>query len=82
MVQPKSRRPTRRNRNAGPDRGDKGRKAEGPLPDAAEPLDPVQYPNLAAQREMDRQQHVRLAREAGLTRKQASRHADDDLLDR
>jgi hypothetical protein len=37
------------------------------------------YPNLTAQREMDRQEHVRRAREMGATRKQASKHADSEL---
>lgn len=78
MVQARNSRPKRRNRNAGPARTHAAR-APPPLPDAAEPLDPVQYPNLAAQREQDRLQHVRLARQAGLTRKQASEHADEHL---
>ena len=44
-------------------------------------IDPEKYPNLAAQREMDRQEHVKRAREMGATRKQASRHADEDLAE-
>jgi hypothetical protein len=42
-------------------------------------IDPVKYPNLHAQREMDRQEHVKRAREMGLDRKQASRHADEHM---
>lgn len=76
MVRTRSTRPRRRNRNAGPSRS---RKAQPPLPDAVEVLDERKYPNLAAQREMDRQLHVRQARKMGLTRKQASQHADEHV---
>lgn len=76
MVRARSRRPVRRNRNAGPSRT---RKVPAPLPDAAEPLDERKSPNLAALRAGDRQQHLRQARRAGLSRKQASRHADEHL---
>lgn len=76
MVRARANRPVRRNKNAGPSRS---RRAPAPLPDAARPLDEEQYPNLAALRAGDRQQHLRQARRAGLTRAQASRHADEHL---
>jgi hypothetical protein len=53
--------------------------ANAALPETEDDLDPIQYPNLAALRDNDRQEHLRLARKAGLTRKQASRHADEHL---
>ena len=75
MVRARSNRPTRRNKNAGPSRS---RKAPDPLPDVVPPLDETKYPNLAAQREMDHQERVRRGREMGLTRAQASQHAQHE----
>ena len=37
------------------------------------------YPNLAARRDLDRALHIRAARRMGATRKQASRHADEEV---
>lgn len=99
MVQPRSSRPQRRNRNAGPGRATRGGSGSTPKPEAKpstrgahvppppeavdeeldETLDPIRYPNLAAAKEQDRLEHVRKAREAGLTRKQASDHADEHM---
>ena len=52
-----------------------------PTPGMAAGIDPEKYPNLAAQRERDRQEHVKRAREMGATRKQASKHADEDMAE-
>lgn len=41
--------------------------------------DDERYPLLAAQKEWDRAEHVRKGIEAGLTKKQAERHADADV---
>lgn len=72
MVRAKAERPPRRNRGAGPERdGDDDTDA---IPVATR--DP--YPNMTAQREMDRQERVRRARAMGATRKQASIHADGE----
>jgi hypothetical protein len=38
-----------------------------------------QFPNLLAQREWDRQEHIRRAMAAGMTRKEAERHAAEEL---
>lgn len=78
MVRTRSK-PVRRNPHAGPQRG---KRPAPPLPDAARPLDEEKYPNLAALRRGDRAQHVAQARRAGLTRKQASRHADAHMSGR
>ena len=72
MVRSKATRPHRRNRGAGPERD--GDDDEGAIPVMAR--DP--YPNMTAQREMDRQEHVKRARAMGATRKQASMHADEE----
>lgn len=72
MVRARSDRSHRRNKGAGPSRQGSRRKDED-LPE------PERYPNLRAQEEMDRQQHVRAAREMGATRAQASRHADSEV---
>ncbi len=83
MVRPHSSRPSRRNRHAGaqrqppPEPEDAGAKAP-----PAGPVDPIRFPNLAAQLEMERQQLMREARAQGLTREQASRHADEHLRGR
>ncbi|HEX2065872.1 MAG TPA: hypothetical protein VHI93_03575 [Candidatus Thermoplasmatota archaeon] len=37
------------------------------------------FPNLAAQRDWDRAQHVKKAEEAGLSREEAVRHADREV---
>jgi len=70
MVQAKAERPHRRNRGAGPQRDGEDD------PDAVPVAAPDRYPNMTARREMDRQEHVKRAREMGATRKQASMHAD------
>ena len=79
MVRSRARRPVRRSRNAGPIRRSR---SSAPPPDVTQPLDEDKYPNLAAMRDGDRLQHIHQARRAGLTRKQASKHADEDLLGR
>ena len=70
MVKAKAERPHRRNRGAGPERD--GNDEGDAIP--VMPRDP--YPNMTAQREMDRQEAVKRARALGATRKQASKHAD------
>ncbi|HUR61165.1 MAG TPA: hypothetical protein VM286_02210 [Candidatus Thermoplasmatota archaeon] len=45
----------------------------------AEDEDPEKYPNLAAAKDWDKAQHVKKGIEAGLTKKQAQRHADDEV---
>ena len=77
MVRPRRNRPVRRNLHAGPSRS---RRPAPPLPDATQPLDEDRFPNLAALRRGERQQMVRAARRAGLTRTQASQHADEHLM--
>ena len=73
MVRSKAERPPRRNPGAGPQRdGDDDA-------DAIPVMAVDRYPNLTAQREMDRQEAVRRARELGATRKQASKHADSEV---
>ena len=47
--------------------------------EAAEAIDRKKFPNLAAEEEWDREQHIKQAMQAGMTRKQAERHADDEL---
>lgn len=42
-------------------------------------IDPKKFPNLAAERDWDREQHIKQAMQAGMTRKQAEKHADDEL---
>lgn len=79
MVRSRSTRPRRRNRNAGPER--RRDEPATAAPEAPGAIDERKHPNLAAQREMDRLLHVRQARQLGLTRKQASRHADEHLRD-
>ena len=37
------------------------------------------FPNLAAQKAADREEHVRRAMQAGMTRKQAEKHADEEI---
>jgi hypothetical protein len=34
---------------------------------------------MTAQKELDRHEHIKRAREMGLTRKQASKHADEEV---
>jgi len=50
---------------------------EGAVPTAGVVAD--RYPNRTAQREMDRQEHIRRAEEMGATHGQATRHADEEL---
>jgi hypothetical protein len=76
MVQPKANRPKRRPKGAGPKRDGDDDEA---IPVLATDRSPNRYPNMTAQREMDRQEHMRRARELGATRKQASRHADEEV---
>ena len=76
MVRSKANRPHRRPKGAGPERaGQAGQDDETAVPILA--VD--RYPNMTAQREMDRQEHVKRARGMGLTRKQASKHADEEV---
>jgi hypothetical protein len=75
MVRTRSDRSQRRTKGAGPARQG-SRRREGGLEERS---DEERYPNLRAQEEMDRQQHVRAAREMGATRAQASRHADSEV---
>ena len=42
-------------------------------------IDPKKFPNLAAERDWDREQHIKQAMQAGMTRKQAEKHADAEL---
>lgn len=44
-------------------------------------IDPKKFPNLAAEHDWDREQHIKQAMQAGMTRKQAEKHADDELRD-
>lgn len=75
MAKARANRPRRRPRGAGPRRDGED---EG---DAVPVLAVDRYPNMTAQREMDRQEHVRRARQMGATRKLASRHADEEVGD-
>jgi hypothetical protein len=49
-----------------------------------EPREPSKkpLPNLTKIRDLDRQQHVQAGLDAGLTREQAERHADEELRER
>lgn len=49
-------------------------------PDGDE-IDSAKFPNLAAERDWDRAQHIKQAIAAGMTKKQAERHADAELHD-
>lgn len=40
------------------------------------------FPNLSKMQAQDRQQHIQKSIEAGLSREEAERHADEDLKDR
>lgn len=40
------------------------------------------FPELTKLRDFDRQQHIQKSIEAGMTREEAERHADEDLKDR
>lgn len=73
MVRAKSDKHNRRNKGAGPERPGSRHTPDGD----SEPLD--RYPNMRAQQEMDRAQHIKAAREMGATREQASRHADSEV---
>lgn len=42
-------------------------------------IDAKRFPNLAAERDLDRAQHIQRAMASGLTRKQAEKHADEEL---
>ena len=42
-------------------------------------IDRKKFPNLAAERDWDREQHIKQAMRAGMTRKQAEKHADAEL---
>lgn len=41
-----------------------------------------EFPELTKRRAFDRQTHIERSLEAGLTREQAEKHADEDLEDR
>lgn len=45
----------------------------------AKPSMTDRFPNMTAQRDLDREEHVRRAQEMGATRRQASRHADEEV---
>lgn len=54
------------------------------MPSSKKPTDPIdakRFPNIAAERDWDREQHIRQAMANGLTRKQAEAHADQEMLD-
>lgn len=46
------------------------------------PKSDPEFPNLTAMRAFDRQQHVQRSMEAGLSREEAERHADEHLRGR
>jgi predicted transcriptional regulator len=46
-----------------------------------DPIDAKRFPNLAAARDLDRAQHIQRAMANGLTRKQAEKHADEELAE-
>lgn len=46
---------------------------------AHKPSEDREFPNLAAMKAFDRQQHIQKAIEAGLTREEAERHADEEM---
>lgn len=48
------------------------------MPDTSEPT----FPELTKLRAYDREQHIKRAMEAGLSREEAERHADEDLASR
>lgn len=92
MVRTKSERPRRRNKGAPPARRTAKRPSAGTRsgtrsrtertqPEAGTKAKP-RYPNMEARREWDRQEHVRRGRAMGLTRKQAQRHADEEIQER
>lgn len=47
-----------------------------------DPIDEKRYPNLAAERAFDRAEHVKRAMANGLSKKEAERHADEELRGR
>ena len=51
----------------------------GPATAKADDIDRKKFPNLAAERDWDREQHIQQAMQSGMTRKQAERHADAEL---
>jgi hypothetical protein len=51
------------------------------IPGVRDPIDAERYPNIAAERAMDREEHIRRAMANGLTRAQAEAHADEELLE-
>ena len=58
------------------------KKVDAAKPSASKPTrrdDDAKFPNLAAERDWDREQHIKQAMQSGMTRKQAERHADDEL---
>lgn len=73
MVRTHSAKHNRRTKGAGPSRPGS---RHAPVPVG---MPPDRYPNLRAEREMDRERHIRAAREMGATREQASRHADEEV---
>jgi len=44
--------------------------------------DDERYPNMAAERAADREEHIKRAMEAGMSRQQAERHADEEMAER
>jgi hypothetical protein len=55
--------------------------APKPLAKSHDPIDEAKYPNLAAERAFDRAEHIKRAMAAGMTRREAERHADEDMAD-
>lgn len=49
---------------------------------ASLPKDDPEFPELAERRAFDRQAHIARSLEAGLSREEAEKHADEDLADR
>ena len=47
----------------------------------SDPIDAKRFPNIAAERDLDRAEHIKRAMANGLSRKEAERHADEDLAE-
>jgi len=44
-----------------------------------EPLHKPRFPNIEAERKFDREEHIRRAMAAGMTKAQAEKHADEEM---
>jgi hypothetical protein len=84
MVKARSERPRLRPKGSPPKRTSRParRRRLGTAKPARDADFEKKYPNMAARREWDRQQHVRRARKMGATKKQATRHADEEIRER